>query len=60
MDAIRKLLANVIAPGDDWLVAEARSIGGIPNSGDAKEEGRCNRDERGRGRKANVRVQMIR
>ena len=34
MDAIRKLLANVIAPGDDVLVAEARIVvAGIPNSG---------------------------
>jgi hypothetical protein len=38
MDAIRKLLANVIAPGDDVATVEARIIGGIPNSGGRENE----------------------
>jgi len=38
MDATRKLLANVIAPGDDVATVEARIMGGIPNSGGREKE----------------------
>jgi hypothetical protein len=38
MDATRKLLANVSAPGDDVAVVEARNMGGIPKAGGHEEE----------------------
>ena len=40
MDAIRKLLANVIAPGDEATVVDARIIASIANPEGYEEESR--------------------